>query len=116
MSQVTIYMDDDAIARAKAAAAAAKLSLSSWLAKLVKEQTQEVDSKGWPVGFFENILKLTNTFGMTFPAWKKFVQTWAPTSPEKAFDVFARQQYLDLLAQRPRQRNPKPANKITTAH
>jgi hypothetical protein len=54
MSQFTIYMDDDAIARAKAAAAA-KLSLSSWLAKLVKEQTQEVDSKGWPVGFFENI-------------------------------------------------------------
>ncbi len=55
MSQVTIYMDDEAIARAKAAAAAAKLSLSSWLAKLVKEQTPEVDANGWPVGFFENI-------------------------------------------------------------
>ncbi len=55
MSQVTIYMDDDAIARAKAAAAAAKLSLSSWLAKLVKEQTLPVDSNGYPEGFFERI-------------------------------------------------------------
>jgi hypothetical protein len=55
MSQVTIYMDDDAIARAKAAAAASKLSLSAWLAKLVKEQTPQVDANGWPEGFFENI-------------------------------------------------------------
>jgi hypothetical protein len=55
MSQVTIYMDDDAIARAKAAAAAAKLSLSSWLANLVKEQTPAVDANGYPEGFFEQI-------------------------------------------------------------
>ncbi len=55
MSQVTIYMDDDAIARAKAAAAGAKLSLSSWLSKLVKEQTPEVDASGYPLGFFERI-------------------------------------------------------------
>ena len=55
MSQVTIYMDDDAIARAKASAAAAKLSLSAWVAKLVKEQTPAVDANGYPVGFFEEI-------------------------------------------------------------
>lgn len=55
MSQVTIYMDDDAIARAKACAAAAKLSLSAWVAKLVKEQTPEVDANGYPIGFFEEI-------------------------------------------------------------
>ncbi len=55
MSQVTIYMDDDAITRAKASAAAAKLSLSAWVAKLVKEQTPAVDATGYPIGFFEEI-------------------------------------------------------------
>jgi len=55
MSQVTIYMDDDAIARAKASAAAAKLSLSAWVAKLVKEQTPAVDANGYPVGFFDDM-------------------------------------------------------------
>ncbi|NDP63587.1 hypothetical protein [Polaromonas sp.] len=55
MSQVTIYMDDDAIARAKASAAVAKLSLSAWISKLVKEQTPEVDANGYPVEFFEEI-------------------------------------------------------------
>ena len=55
MSQVTIYMDEDAIARAKASAAAAKMSLSSWVSKLVKEQTPAVDAKGYPIGFFEEI-------------------------------------------------------------
>lgn len=55
MPQVTIYMDDDAIARAKASAAAAKLSLSAWVAKLVKEQTPEVDAHGYPIGFFEEV-------------------------------------------------------------
>lgn len=55
MSQVTIYMDDDAIARAKAGAAAAKLSLSAWIAKIVKEQTTEVDANGYPIGFFDEI-------------------------------------------------------------
>lgn len=55
MSQVTIYMDDDAIARAKASAAAAKMSLSAWVSKLVKEQTPAVDANGYPVGFFEEV-------------------------------------------------------------
>jgi hypothetical protein len=55
MSQVTIYMDDDAIARAKASAAAAQLSLSAWVSKLVKEQTPAVDAYGYPLGFFETI-------------------------------------------------------------
>ena len=55
MSQVTIYMDDDAIARAKASASAAKLSLSAWVSRLVKEQTPALDAKGYPIGFFEEI-------------------------------------------------------------
>jgi hypothetical protein len=55
MSQVTIYMDDDAIKRAKASAAAAHLSLSAWVSKLVKEQTPAVDAMGYPLGFFDSI-------------------------------------------------------------
>jgi hypothetical protein len=55
MSQVTIYMDDDAINRAKASAAAAHLSLSAWVSKLVKEQAPAVDANGYPIGFFEAI-------------------------------------------------------------
>ncbi len=55
MSQVTIYMDADSVARAKSAAAAAKLSLSAWMVRLVKETTPPVDAMGWPLGFFEQI-------------------------------------------------------------
>lgn len=55
MSQVTIYLDDDAVARAKASAAAARLSLSAWIAKLVKEQVPPMDANGYPCGFFEHI-------------------------------------------------------------
>jgi hypothetical protein len=65
MSQVTIYMDDDAIARAKASAAAAKLSLSAWVSKLVKEQTPAMDANGYPIGFFEEIAANANH-------WKDF--------------------------------------------
>ena len=65
MSQVTIYMDDDAIARAKASAAAAQLSLSAWVSKLVKEQTPAVDAHGYPLGFFEAI-------AADAPLWKGF--------------------------------------------
>lgn len=55
MSQVTIYMDEEAISRAKASAAAAKLSLSAWISQLIKEQTSALDANGYPVGFFEEI-------------------------------------------------------------
>ncbi len=65
MSQVTIYMDDDAIARAKASAAAAKLSLSAWVSKLVKEQTPATDANGYPIGFFEEM-------HANAPLWKDF--------------------------------------------
>ena len=55
MSQVSIYMDDDAIARTKASAAAAKLSLSAWISKVIKEQVPAVDLNGYSVGFFKEI-------------------------------------------------------------
>ncbi|MGV8804334.1 MAG: hypothetical protein ACWA6Y_05175 [Polaromonas sp.] len=75
MSQVTIYMDDDAIARAKASAAAAKLSLSAWISKLVKEQTPEVDAHGYPVGFFDEVAANASL-------WKDFPLAENMRSPE----------------------------------
>ncbi|MBP3980967.1 hypothetical protein J8G26_09520 [Acidovorax sp. JG5] len=65
MSQVTIYMDDDAMARAKAAAAAARLSLSAWITKLVKEQAAPTDANGYPLGFFASIAE-------NAPLWHDF--------------------------------------------
>nr|WP_295772099.1 hypothetical protein [Rhodoferax sp.] len=65
MSQVTIYMDEEAISRAKASAAAAKLSLSAWISQLVKEQTSALDANGYPVGFFEEIAAQSS-------AWQDF--------------------------------------------
>ena len=44
MAQVTLYMDDDTMAKMRAAAEAAGLSMSSWLAQLVRERTQSQ----WP--------------------------------------------------------------------
>ena len=40
MAQVTIYMDDDTMHRMRAAAQAAGLSMSAWLAQLVQERTR----------------------------------------------------------------------------
>lgn len=40
MGQVTLYMDDDTLGRMRAAADAAGLSMSAWLARLVRERTR----------------------------------------------------------------------------
>lgn len=44
MAQVTIYLDDELLARTRAAAEAAGLSVSAWLARLARERTRTV----WP--------------------------------------------------------------------
>lgn len=44
MAQVTIYMDDDTLARMRAAAEQAGLSMSAWLARLVRDRTRA----DWP--------------------------------------------------------------------
>ena len=84
MSQVTIYMDDDAIARAKASAAAAKLSLSAWISKLVKEQTPAVDANGYPLGFFESIASHATQWS-DFPLAESLRADEAPDSPREAW-------------------------------
>ena len=40
MAQVTLYMDDDTMARMRAAAEDAGLSMSAWLVQLVQERTR----------------------------------------------------------------------------
>ena len=52
MSQVTIYLEEDTLAAAKAAAARAKLSLSKWFAQLAEaERTKPL--KSWDEVFAE---------------------------------------------------------------
>ena len=40
MAKFTLYMDDDTMARMRVAAEAAGLSMSAWLAQLVRERTR----------------------------------------------------------------------------
>jgi hypothetical protein len=40
MGQVTLYMDEDTLGRMRAAAEAAGVSMSAWLAQLVRERTR----------------------------------------------------------------------------
>lgn len=44
MAQVTLYLDDDTMDRMRAAAEASGLSMSAWLARLVRERTRA----DWP--------------------------------------------------------------------
>jgi hypothetical protein len=53
MRHVAVHTDDDSTARAQASAAAAKL---------VKEQTPEVDANGYPKGIFEHIAAHSHLF------------------------------------------------------
>lgn len=84
MSQVTIYMDDDAIKRAKASAAAAHLSLSAWVSKLVKEQTPAVDAMGYPLGFFDSIAADAPLWN-DFPLVQDLRATDTPDLPREAW-------------------------------
>jgi hypothetical protein len=44
MGQVTLYMDDDTLARMRESAESAGLSMSAWLSQLVRERTRQE----WP--------------------------------------------------------------------
>lgn len=84
MSQVTIYMDDDAMGRAKAAAAAARLSLSAWITKLVKEQASETDANGYPLGFFESIAANAHLW-QDFPSSEELRANEVPDLPRESW-------------------------------
>jgi hypothetical protein len=84
MSQVTIYLDEESLLRAKAAAAAAKLSLSAWMAKLVKEQSPVVDMNGYPVGFFDRIEAAANAW-IDFPTLDRIREEEVIDLPREPF-------------------------------
>lgn len=84
MSQVTIYLDDDAISRAKTAAKAAQLSLSAWIAKLVKEQAPPVDANGYPLGFFDAIAANAQAW-QDFPEAESLRANAAPDLPRETW-------------------------------
>jgi hypothetical protein len=77
-------MDDDAINRAKASAAAAQLSLSAWVSKLVKEQTLAVDANGYPIGFFEAIAADAHLW-KEFPMAEKLRASEVPDLPRETW-------------------------------
>lgn len=84
MTQLTIYIDDDAALRAKAGAAAAKMSLSGWVTKLIKEQTPQVDANGYPLGFFETI-KANAQIWRDFPSQDQIHADMGPNLPRESF-------------------------------
>ena len=83
MSQVTIYLEEDTLAAAKNAAARAKMSLSAWMAKLVKEQTPAQDANGYPLGFFERIEANAHVF-KDFPSLEAIRATEVAELPREA--------------------------------
>lgn len=82
MTQVTLYFDDDAITRARAGAAATKMSLSGWVTKLIKEHTPAVDSNGYPQGFFESI-KASAALWDDFPSQEHIRVDMGPDLPRE---------------------------------
>ncbi len=84
MSQVTIYMDEDCINRAKIASQAAQLSLSAWVSKLVKTQVTEVDVNGYPKGFFETIAQAAPLW-QDFPTAEQLRANDAPDLPRETW-------------------------------
>ncbi len=84
MSQVTIYMDDDAMGRARAAAAAARLSLSAWITQLVKEQTVPIDANGYPLGFFESLAENASVW-QDFPLPEELRAQDVPDAPRETW-------------------------------
>ena len=55
MAQVTLYLDEDTQAKAKIAAKDSGLSVSRWVARLIREKTAD----GWP----ESVSRLAGAWG-----------------------------------------------------
>jgi hypothetical protein len=82
MSQVTIYLEEDTLAAAKAAAARAKISLSGWMAQLIKQQAPASDANGYPLGFFEQIQANAHAFS-DFPSLETLRASESPDLPRE---------------------------------
>jgi hypothetical protein len=60
MGQVTIYLDNDLENKMKAAARTSDLSVSKWIANIIKEKT----STEWP----QDVIQLAGSWKDTFPS------------------------------------------------
>ena len=67
VSQVTIYLEEDTLAAAKAAAARAQMSLSKWFAQFVEAEKQK-PIQSWD-DFFQEIDSLGNPDADTTDSW-----------------------------------------------
>ena len=74
MAQVTIYMDDETAARMRAEAKAAGLTVSAWLAGLVRERTRI----RWPA----EVEELAGAWA-DFPQVEELRGTWAADLPRE---------------------------------
>ena len=76
MAQVTIYMDDETAARMRASAKAAGVSMSAWLARIVRERTRT----SWP----QEIAELAGTWADDFPSAEELRAAQAVDVPRES--------------------------------
>ena len=92
MGQVTIYLDDANEKRLKAAAKAAGIPVSRWIADLVQAKTRTV----WP----DSVHRLAGR-GRMFRTWPSSERRQEKTALGKRFDVCVGHQHADLFFPRP---------------
>jgi hypothetical protein len=78
MSQVTLYLDEETESRMKAAAQAAGVSQSKWVAELIREKS----AKEWPASFAQLIGAWADE---DFPEEAELNGTVTPDLPREPF-------------------------------
>ncbi|MGH6640511.1 MAG: hypothetical protein ACREBY_18165 [Polaromonas sp.] len=81
MGQITIYVEDGALAAAKKAAERARVSVSQWFAKFAIEEKQK-QSQTWDE-FFAEIDRLRAQGGDDFPSLEEIRSQEVPDSPRE---------------------------------
>lgn len=76
MAQVTIYLDDETAAQMREAAKQADLSMSAWLAQLVRQQT----SDSWP----DEVRNLAGAWSEDFPSAEQLRSTMGTDTAREA--------------------------------
>ena len=83
MSQVTIYLEDDSLAAAKAAAARAQMSVSKWFAQFADAEKQK-PVQSWDE-FFAEIDRLRDEGGDDFPSLEEIRANDVPDCPRESW-------------------------------
>jgi len=82
MSQVTIYLEDDALAAAKEAAARAHMSLSKWFAQFAEAEKRK-PKKSWDE-FFAEVDKRPELWA-DFPLTEEMNKDLPPDTPRETW-------------------------------